>query len=161
MRRTGWIKLFRSEDKLSKALVEVEKLKPFGLTCDILDSAGVREREPNLAEDILGAVHYRDPVCINDPAALSLAYLRLFESRGGLFVAGDARTLRQDGTGWSHRHAGRAAAVARRRGGDGAVVGPRDEAVRLRFPDRGEARLPHALRAGGERRAQPHRARRR
>ena len=101
MRRTGWIKLFRGEEKFKKALDEVEKLKPFGLTCDILDAAGVREREPNLADDVLGAVHYRDPVCINDPAALSLAYLRLFEKRGGLFLAGDARTLAQSGSGWT------------------------------------------------------------
>jgi D-amino-acid dehydrogenase len=101
VRRTGWIKLFRGEEKFKKALAEVEKLKPFGLTCDVLDAAGVREREPNLADDILGAVHYRDPVCVNDPAALSLAYLRLFQKRRGLFLAGDARTLAQSGSGWT------------------------------------------------------------
>ncbi|MFO1148516.1 MAG: FAD-dependent oxidoreductase [Alsobacter sp.] len=101
VRKSGWIKLFRGEAKFGKALAEVEKLKPFGLTCEILDAAGVREREPHLSNDILGAIHYRDPVCINDPGALSKAYLQLFRERGGAFLAGDARSLSQSGDGWS------------------------------------------------------------
>ena len=101
VRKSGWIKVFRGESKLQAALAEVEKLKPFGLTCDVLDPAGVREREPHLSDVVLGAIHYRDPVCINDPAGLSRSYLKLFESRGGAFLAGDARSLAQDGQGWS------------------------------------------------------------
>lgn len=101
LRRTGWIKVFRSEAKLGAAVAEIEKLKPFGLTCDVLDAAGVRQREPQLSDEILGAVHYRDPVCLHDPAALSKAYLKLFEERGGAFLAGDARSLAQADKGWT------------------------------------------------------------
>jgi D-amino-acid dehydrogenase len=101
VRRTGWIKVFRNEAKFRAALDEVEKLKPFGLTCDVLDAGGVRAREPQLSEEILGGVHYRDPVCIHDPAALSKAYLTLFEERGGSFLSGDARTLAQADKGWT------------------------------------------------------------
>lgn len=96
LRRTGWVKVFRSPRKLEEALAAARLLKPFRLHFEILDSAGVARLEPNLQETMAGAVHYHDPVCVSDPASLSGAYLRLFQSRGGAFLRGDAATLSQE-----------------------------------------------------------------
>jgi D-amino-acid dehydrogenase len=101
VRRNGWIKLFRSPAKLSAALTEARRLDGFGLKLDILDEPALRALEPHLCDSVMGAIHYEDPVCINDPGALSRAYLHLFEKRGGALLHGDARTLSSQDSGWS------------------------------------------------------------
>ncbi|MCP8940420.1 FAD-binding oxidoreductase [Alsobacter sp. SYSU M60028] len=104
LRRTGWLKLFRSDEKLAEAIAEAKELAPFGLTVDFLDDAGVRAMEPHLSEGVRGGIHFKDPVNVIDPGALSRAYLHLFEARGGGFLSGDARTLAQAGAGgWTVR----------------------------------------------------------
>jgi D-amino-acid dehydrogenase len=101
LRRTGWIKLFRSEETLAHGVADAEKLRAYDLHIDILDAAGVAAREPHLAP-VAGAVHYRDTASVSDPGALARAYAELFLSRGGRFVMGDALTLEQEADGrWS------------------------------------------------------------
>ncbi|WP_293862730.1 FAD-binding oxidoreductase [uncultured Alsobacter sp.] len=99
LRRTGWVKIFRSPRKFEEALAAARLLKPFRLHFEIVDAAGLAKLEPNLQETLAGAVHYHDPVCVSDPAALSMAYLNLFRARGGAFLHGDAATLVQESTG--------------------------------------------------------------
>jgi D-amino-acid dehydrogenase len=108
LRRNGWVKVFRSPRKFDEAMAAARLLKPFRLHFEILDEAGVASREPNLLEPMAGGVHYHDPVCVSDPASLSLAYLRLFQGRGGAFLRGDAATVSEDARGrpgdrWSVR----------------------------------------------------------
>jgi D-amino-acid dehydrogenase len=101
IRRTGWIKMFRGEAKYMAAMEDAKRLTPFGLSFEFLNAAGLREREPHIKETAFGAIHFKDPACVSDPGALSRAYLHLLESRGGSFLAGDARSLQQDGEGWT------------------------------------------------------------
>ena len=100
LRKVGWIKAFREEASLAKGFEEIEKLKPYGLNIDTLDSAALAEREPFLGEGLIGALHYRDPGAISDPGGLVKAYADHFLSLGGRFVRGDAFTLEEHGTGW-------------------------------------------------------------
>src|SRR4051795_3366113 len=44
LRRTGWIKLFRSEATLAGAVGELERAKQYGVAGDILDTAGIPGR---------------------------------------------------------------------------------------------------------------------
>jgi D-amino-acid dehydrogenase len=112
LRRTGWIKLFRDPVKLGAALAEARRLDGFGLKLEVLDDTDLRRREPNLDGSVLGAIHYRDPVCVSDPGGLSRAYLHLFERRGGATLAGDARSLAQQGAAWTVRtHEGQLSAA--------------------------------------------------
>lgn len=99
LRRTGWIKLYRSEDTLADALAEADRLRAFGLTVDALDAAGLAEREPDL-HGVLHALHYRDAASVADPGRLTQAYADLFVARGGRFLVGDALLLeaRTDGS---------------------------------------------------------------
>ena len=100
IRRTGWIKAWRSEAKGRAAVTDAEKLKSFGVTAEFLDRAALSEREPHLGDGVIGAVHYKDPANVSDPQALSRAYRALFEKRGGAFLHGDAQSLRRDGAAW-------------------------------------------------------------
>ncbi len=93
LRKTGWIKLFRSEESFAAGRAAAEAIKPFGLKVACYGPEELKQAEPFLREGV-GAVHYLDPASISDPLALTQAYLKLFESKGGSFLRGDARTLR-------------------------------------------------------------------
>lgn len=99
LRRTGWIKLFRGERAFARARLEAETLRGAGLTIDLLTRSDLGRLEPDLNGGI-GALHYRDPVFVPDPLALTTSYARLFERRGGIILTGDARGLEQTPDGW-------------------------------------------------------------
>jgi D-amino-acid dehydrogenase len=52
---------------------------------------------------LVGALHWTDPVSVDDPQGLALAYLAHFEARGGRFLQGNAASLAQTSSGWSVR----------------------------------------------------------
>ena len=99
LRRVGWIKAFRTEASLAKGMEEADKLRGFDLSVDALDPTGIAEREPHLGPGLRGALHFRDPGAISDPAGLVRAYAKLFLDRGGRMLRGDARALTQTGDG--------------------------------------------------------------
>ncbi len=101
LRKTGWIKLFRSTASFDKGCAEAERLLPFGLNVDILDQPELLRREPHLMNGLAGGVHLRDPGFVCDPGGLVKAYAALFEHREGVFVKADARTLTPSSEGWS------------------------------------------------------------
>jgi D-amino-acid dehydrogenase len=101
LRRTGWIEAFRSQKTLDQASQKASALHPYGLRFDILDGKALRQREPHMSEALIGGVHWLDPATVADPGGLVKGYADLFQRRGGRFVRGDAKTLRQDGTGWT------------------------------------------------------------
>jgi len=83
LRRTGWIKLFRSEATLSNALCEFERAKQYGVTGEVLDAKAIAAREPNLTGAFAGAIHLPAPGFVPDPGGLAKAYAALFERKGG------------------------------------------------------------------------------
>jgi len=101
LRRTGWMKIFRSEKSLEEGLADVERMKPYGLNIDILNPRDLADREPNLMGTFAGALHMLDTCFVPDPGALAKAYATLFVSRGGHFLAGDAKTVAESPQGWS------------------------------------------------------------
>ena len=101
LKRLGWIKLFRNEDKFRQAINDVDELRAHGLTFELLDADALAAREPDLKERFMGGIHYRDPANISDPGALSQAYADLFTRKGGVFLHGDARTLSEGPEGWT------------------------------------------------------------
>jgi len=112
LRRTGWMKLFRSDATLANAIMELERARQYGVAGEVLDSKAIAAREPNLSGDFAGGIYLPAPGFVPDPGELAKAYAALFKRKGGRFVVGDAATLQQDAAGW--RIAGRhGAAVAR------------------------------------------------
>ncbi len=101
LRRTGWIKLFRSEASLAKDVADFERARQFaGIAADVLDAAAIAIREPHLSGEFPGAIHWPAPAFVPDPGKLAKAYAGLFIRRGGRLVAADARTLEQTARSW-------------------------------------------------------------
>ncbi|MCI4680014.1 FAD-binding oxidoreductase [Rhodoblastus acidophilus] len=99
MRKTGWLKLFRSERTFAAGRAAAKAIEPYGLKVALYDSAALSRIEPSL-NGVHGAVHYLDPASLKDPLALTLKYLALFEKRGGVFLRGDAKTFRPASAGY-------------------------------------------------------------
>jgi D-amino-acid dehydrogenase len=99
MRRSGWIKMYRRDATLAKALSDFERARQYGVEGEILDGKAILQREPHLSGEFAGAIHFTEPGFVLDPGGLAKAYTALFQRKGGRFVAADARTLEQDGGG--------------------------------------------------------------
>ena len=97
----GWIKVFRTQESADQSLAMAEQSRAYGVKALDLSTAQLLSLEPAVKTGVLGAVHYPDARQIQDPQALSTAYLKLFEQRGGRLVQGDARTLQAQAQSWS------------------------------------------------------------
>ncbi len=93
LRRTGWIEAYRSDATLAAAVAEARTLEAHGLTWSVLDRAGLKAAEPDLKDALVGAIHWKDPVSVSDPGAVTTAYADLFRARGGAIAIGDAASL--------------------------------------------------------------------
>ena len=100
LRRSGWIKLFRSDATLANAVRDFERARQYGVTGEVLGPKAIAAREPNLTGDFAGAVYLPAPGFVPDPGGLAKAYAALFGRKGGRFVVGDARTLEPSGNRW-------------------------------------------------------------
>src|SRR5690606_10475326 len=101
IRRTGLRELHRSARSFELSARDAElKMREFGVASVIEDSKVVSAAEPGLKTGLAGAIHWTDPWSCADPGALVQAYADLCVRRGGIFVHGDAHSLRQDGSGW-------------------------------------------------------------
>lgn len=103
LRRKGWMKVFRTAAEQNERLAEAERWNhEFGLNYRALDIPTLRAEEPHLDHaNLIGGLHWTDPVTVIDPLGLSKAYVALFEKLGGKLALGDAATLVQQGDDWS------------------------------------------------------------
>src|SRR5205823_9938163 len=105
---TGWMKVFRTARERDRRFEEAERWKlEFGINYRALDAGELSEMEPHVAPVLVGALHWTDPVSVDDPHGLALAYLAAFERLGGKFVQGNAASLEAElkvnGGGWRLR----------------------------------------------------------
>ncbi len=106
VRRGGWMKVFRTTRERDLRFAEAERWqREFDINHRQLDARALQEAEPHLAPVLAGALHWTDPISVQDPQALALAYLKRFEALGGSFVQGNAATLEANGSGWKLRSA--------------------------------------------------------
>ncbi len=101
VRDTGWIEVHRSEASWIAAQAKLAGLAPYKLNYDVLQHNELRAVEPALRDSVIGGIHWRDPLAVSDPGALTKAYADLFARRGGRCLRGDARTLTADGDAWT------------------------------------------------------------
>ncbi len=104
IKRKGWMRIFRTEAERDKRFAEAAAWRvEFGINFSELDAKALQEKEPHLAPFLVGALHWTDPTTVTDPHGLALAYLKLFESRGGRFFQGNAVSLQQEQKKWNVR----------------------------------------------------------
>jgi D-amino-acid dehydrogenase len=101
LRRSGWMKVFRTERERDKRFAEAARWKEeFGIAYRTHDRQALQALEPHVAPVLVGALHWTEPVSVDDPQGLALAYLDRFLALGGTFCQGNAASLEADGKGW-------------------------------------------------------------
>jgi D-amino-acid dehydrogenase len=106
LRAGGWMKVFRTERELERRRLEAELWnREFGISFRMYERKELQEREPHVAPVLVGALHWTEPVSVDDPHALALAYLERFLSLGGVFLQGNAASLEKTAAGWQVRTA--------------------------------------------------------
>ena len=100
LRKTGWMKLYRSEGAFAALKPEFDLAREFGLPLETLDAAGAQKLEPSLKPVFAHAVFWPKAASLSNPLAVTQAYAALFRKLGGVVLNGDARSLHRAGRGW-------------------------------------------------------------
>ena len=100
LRRTGWLKLYRTEQAFAGLARELDLAASLGIANVPLDRDAARALEPSLAPVFRHAVHWTGAVSVSNPLALTRAYAARFAALGGLSFTGDARTLHRVNPHW-------------------------------------------------------------
>ncbi|GGC84175.1 D-amino-acid dehydrogenase [Vreelandella lutescens] len=102
VRREGWLEIYRTQEKLAKRVKEAEEARElYGVQFTVLDREALSEKEPQLDEKIIGAIHWLDPWTVADPGGLVAAYAASFEAMGGRVVQADITGVTQQGDTWT------------------------------------------------------------
>jgi D-amino-acid dehydrogenase len=101
IRRTGWIKLYRTPESWAAIQPWVGRARDVGMTIDSLDQAALAKLEPHVTAKIVGGLLLHDAITVRDPGDLTQSYFDLFRARGGRMERGDARSLQQSGADWT------------------------------------------------------------
>jgi D-amino-acid dehydrogenase len=99
-RRTGWLKLYRTDRTFMGLSRELELAASLGIANVPLDPDAARALEPSLAPVFRHAVHWTGAVSVTNPLALTQAYAARFAALGGVSISGDARTLHRAHPHW-------------------------------------------------------------
>ena len=100
LRKTGWLKVYRSEGSFAGLQREFDVAAEMGLPLQRLDMKGAQALEPSLNPVFRRAVFWPEAASVSNPYSLTRAYADRFAARGGVTVTGDARTLHRQGSGW-------------------------------------------------------------
>lgn len=101
VRKEGWLEIYRTQDRLEKRIKEAEEARSlYGVQFAVLDRAALEEKEPDLSQDIIGAIHWLDPWTVADPGALVEAYANAFTQSGGNLLQAVIQKVEQVGKRW-------------------------------------------------------------
>jgi D-amino-acid dehydrogenase len=100
LRKTGWLKVYRSKRSLAAVQPEFDLAAQFGLPLQALDTAGAQALEPSLSPVFPHAVFWPQAASVSDPLGLTRAYAARLAVLGGVTLVGDARSLHRAGQGW-------------------------------------------------------------
>jgi D-amino-acid dehydrogenase len=100
LRKTGWLKLYRSERAFAALKREFDLAGEFGLPLQPLDAAGAQALEPSLAPVFTNAVFWPKAASLSNPLTVTRAYAARFAALGGVTLTGEARSLHRSGNRW-------------------------------------------------------------
>jgi len=104
MRRTGYLRFYRSPAALKAEIVKDEAWRQtYGINYEVINGRKLAELEPHLRGGDGGGVWMPQPVCVADPGGVTKAYARLLSDRGGRLIEGDGLTLTSLRGGWQVR----------------------------------------------------------
>jgi D-amino-acid dehydrogenase len=100
LRRTGWLKLYRSDRDFAGTARERALATELGLPVRVMDVDAARALEPSLAPVFRHAVFWEEAASVTNPLAVTRAYAARFAAIGGVTGVGDARSLHRLGARW-------------------------------------------------------------
>jgi len=100
MRKTGWLKLYRSDESFAATARERAVAEEYGIAIRVLDPEEARALEPALNPVFRHALNLEGAASISNPLALTRAYAARLQAHGGVILSGDARTLHREGQRW-------------------------------------------------------------
>jgi D-amino-acid dehydrogenase len=100
LRKTGWLKVYRSERSFAALKPEFELAAELGLPLQALDTAGAQALEPSLNPVFAHAVYWPQAASVSNPLGVTRAYAARFSALGGVTLTGDARSLHLSGQRW-------------------------------------------------------------
>jgi len=100
LRRTGWLKLYRSDARLAGTARERAIAAELGMPLRVLDVEAARALEPSLAPVFRHAVFWEQAASVSDPLGVTRAYVARFKALGGVVLTGDAMRLHQSAGRW-------------------------------------------------------------
>ncbi len=101
IRKDGWLEVYRSQAGLDARLEEArDAAERFGVTHEALDRRGLQQREPQLSDRAIGAIHWTNSWGVEDPGGLVAAYARSFEHEGGRFLQSEILDVSRNGRHW-------------------------------------------------------------
>lgn len=100
LRKTGWLKLYRSARAFAALTREFDLAREFGLPLEVLDAQGTQALEPSLNPVFTNGVFWPKAASLSDPLAVTRAYAARYQALGGVTLNGDAHSLHRAGRGW-------------------------------------------------------------
>ena len=100
LRKTGWLKVYRSERAFAALKPEFELAAKLDLPLQALETAGAQALEPSLKPVFAHAVYWPQAASVSNPLAVTRAYAARFSALGGVTLTGDARSLHRSGQRW-------------------------------------------------------------
>lgn len=101
VRRKGWLEIYRTPEKLAERAKEAEDTRDlYDVQFQVLDRQALLSKQPDLGDDIIGAIHWLDSWTVADPGALVAAYAASFVASGGRVVQSDIQSVTQHEAQW-------------------------------------------------------------
>ena len=100
LRKTGWLKVYRSEHSFRALQREFDLAAQFGLPLQTMDTAAAQALEPSLKPVFAHAVFWPQAASVSNPLGVTRAYAARFTALGGITLNGDARSLHRAGQRW-------------------------------------------------------------
>lgn len=154
LRRTGFLRLYRTAEGLAARIAEEEDARRrYGVEFSVLTPEKLSAAEPHLTEPFAGALHFPQAVSVPQAGETGKAYAKLFADLGGAILIDDASALRREGQHWQVGSARAPAAVLAlgpwtasiaRRLGVSIPMGFK-RGYHMRYAQSGVARLNHPI----------------
>lgn len=100
LRKTGWLKVYRSARAFAALKPEFDLAEQFGLPLQALDVAGAQALEPSLNPVFAHAIFWPQAASVSNPLGVTRTYAARFAALGGVTLVGDARSLHRAGNRW-------------------------------------------------------------
>jgi D-amino-acid dehydrogenase len=95
--RTGWIEVFRSQQRFQQGLDEAELLRTYGYHADVLSGDELVQREPAFLPGVAGAVHYTDSRFANPQRFIAEVAERAMQHGAAIRTRTEVRSIIVDG----------------------------------------------------------------